>query len=93
MQSIILDGFVESWNDIEEMYAKMLSVKKKVQKKKTTDSFVIGYDTNSNDESALVVLRPVDATKSADYDFVCSYTGEMADIIYALLCGVKGVDK
>ena len=93
MQSLFLNEFVESWGDIEKMYAKMLSAKKKTQEKKTSDSFVIGYDTNSKDESALVVLRPVDATKSIDYDLVCSYTGEMADIIYALLRGVKGATK
>lgn len=51
------------------------------------DSFVIGY-SKDHEESALVVLRPVDPEHCADYEDVCSYYGRAADSIYRLLCGV-----
>ena len=52
------------------------------------DSFVVGYSRKGG-ESALVVLRPVDAERSAEYNEVGSYTGDVADMIYELISGEK----
>ena len=62
--------------------------------KAITDSFVIGYGKkNIDDDSALVVLRPKNPGDATEYDTVCSYRGDMADVIYTMLCGVEGADK
>ena len=52
-----------------------------------TDRFVVGYSKN-DDNSVLVVLRPVDPEHSMEYEDVCSYEGELADIIYQFLSGI-----
>lgn len=94
--SVLFDDFMtelsDSWSEVESKYAEMIkeSKKRSKEKKSNADSFVVGYDKSENGESALVVLRPKDATKSADYDEVCSYKGDTADLIYTLLLGVKG---
>ena len=62
--------------------------------KAMTDSFVIGYGKkNIDDDAALVVLRPKNSESGTEYDTVCSYRGDMADVIYTMLCGVEGADK
>lgn len=97
--SVLFEDFItelsDSWSEVENKYAEMIkeSKKKSKDRKSKVDSFVVGYDRNENDESALVVLRPKDATKSTDYDEVCHYKGDTADLVYTLLLGVKGATQ
>lgn len=63
-----------------------------MEKSNIVDSFTIGY-SREDGKSALVVLRPDKSDNPTDYEEVCAYFGDMADILYKFLCGVDCIRK